>query len=168
MKLRIFALGFVLGAIVPTGAAAAPPQDDTTRTRAHLPSKPTGPIAADFRLTAQPEVGVPLEIAVTARVEPEVTGVRIEATPTAPGAVLVSTPVLLSSGEGRYEWTIAVVPLAAEAGYLGVLVSGSSAGTPQAHAVTVPLRSTAALRAPQGAAEPGGENLIALPVQETP
>ncbi|HEY3518944.1 MAG TPA: hypothetical protein VGL98_17980, partial [Gammaproteobacteria bacterium] len=65
-------------------------------------------------------------------------------------------------------WKITVVPLAAEAGYLSLIVAGRVDGVAQARGVTVPLRSAAA-GGPAPAAEAAGpEALIALPVQETP
>ena len=51
---------------------------------------------------------------------------------------------LVAAGDGVYAWTITVVPLTAEAGYLTVIVSGDIDGVAQARSVTVSLRSTAA------------------------
>ncbi len=66
-----------------------------------------------------------------------------------------------------YSWQITVVPLAAEAGYLSVIVSGTIDGVDQARSVTISLRSAAPADAPAPVAG-GGETLIALPVQESP
>lgn len=168
MRLQTVLLSFALCAACPTMGRSAPTVEKLVRTAVALPSKPTGPIAADYRLSARPEVGVPLEIAVTARVELKVTGVGIEATATAPSAVLVATPVLERSEEGVYEWTITVVPLTADAGYLSIVISGSSEGTPQARAVTVSLRGKDESDAEAPVIAGRGERLIALPVQESP
>ena len=125
---------------------------------AHLPAKPTGPIAVEYRVAAPPTVGAPLEIDVSARVEPDVKGLTIEANASAPRVVLLTPPTVVTAGDGVFAWKITVVPLAAEAGYLSVIVAGRVDGVAQARAVTVPLAREAA----------GREALIALPVQETP
>jgi hypothetical protein len=150
------------------GMAAPRAADGSPPAVAHLPAKPTGPIAVEYRVAAAPMVGVPLEIEVKARVERDVEGLTIEANPSAPHAVLVTPPGVVSAGDGVYAWKITVVPLAEEAGYLSLIVAGRVDGVAQARGVTVPLRSVAAAgRAP--AADAGGpEALIALPVQETP
>jgi hypothetical protein len=150
-----------LGVAAPRAAERAAPA------RVDLPVKPTGPIGVEYRVAAQPAVGVPLEIAVTARVQAEVGRVTIEAAASSTRAVLVTTPALVSSGAGVYSWTITVVPLVAEAGYLSVIVAGEVDGVAQARSVTVPLRAAGA---PSSAPAPAanGEALIALPVQESP
>jgi hypothetical protein len=134
---------------------------------AELPGKPTGPILVEHRLAADPAVGVPLEITVTARVDGAAGGLGIEANATVPRAALVTPPRLLEAGEGVYSWQITVVPLTAEAGYLSVIVSGTIDGVDQARSVTISLRGAAPAdaRAPVAG---GGETLIALPVQESP
>jgi hypothetical protein len=152
----------------PTLAAAAPRATErATPERSDVRVKPTGPIGVEYRVAAQPAVGVPLEIAVTARVQAEVGRVTIEAAASSTRAVLVTTPALVSSGAGVYSWTITVVPLVAEAGYLSVIVAGEVDGVAQARSVTVPLRAAGA---PSSAPAPAanGEALIALPVQESP
>jgi hypothetical protein len=156
----------VLGGALP--AAGAPPAAE--RAAPALPDlrvKPTGPIAVEYHVPAPPAVGVPLEIAVKARVEPDVQGLAIEANASAPRAVLVTAPELVTAGDGVYSWTITVVPLAAEAGYLSIIVAGRVDGVAQARGVTVPLHG-AAPRPARAAGAPGREALIALPVQETP
>jgi hypothetical protein len=134
---------------------------------AEFPGKPTGPIVVAHRRAAEPSVGVPLEIAITARVDGSVAGLRIEASATVPSAVLVTQPTLVAAGESVYSWEITVVPLVADAGYLSVVVSGTIDGVEQARSIAIPLRSTGAHAAPAAVAR-GGETLIALPVQETP
>ena len=153
----------------PTLVAAAPPADErATPTPLRIPVKPTGPIAVEYTLAAGPAVGVPLEIAVTARVEADVKGLAIEANPSAPQAVLVTAPELVTAADGVYSWTITVVPLTAEAGYLSVIVAGRVDGVPQARGVTVSLHG-AQPHGPAPAPEAAGrEALIALPAQETP
>ena len=134
---------------------------------AELPGKPTGPILVEHRLAADPAVGVPLDITVTARVDAAASGLSIEANATVPRAALVTPPRLLEAGAGVYSWQITVVPLAAEAGYLSVIVSGTIDGVDQARSVTISLRSAAPADLPAPTAG-GGETLIALPVQESP
>lgn len=133
-----------------------------------LPGKPTGPITVEYRLAAQPAVGVPLTITVTARVENNVGTLGIEANATSPRYVLLTPPQLATAGDGKYVWALTVVPLAAEAGYLSVIVSGTSEGVAQASSVTISMRSAAAPAEVPLSAAADGEALIALPVQESP
>jgi hypothetical protein len=135
--------------------------------RAERPGKPTGPIAVEHRLAAEPMVGVPLKIALTARVAGTVGRLSIEAIATTPQAAVVSPPLLVAVEGDAYAWEITVVPLAADAGYVSVIVSGTIDGVEQARSVTIALRSSApAEAAAVTAAE--GEALIALPVEESP
>src|SRR5688572_23506915 len=122
-------------------AAAPPASERAAPARPDLPVKPTGPIAIEYHVPALLTVGVPLEVAVKARVEPDVNGLAIEVSASAPRAVLLSAPELANAADGVYSWTITVVPLAAEAGYLNIIVAGRVEGVAQARGVTVPLRS---------------------------
>lgn len=154
---------------VPLATGAAPRSLDRAAVRAEFPCKPTGPIAVEHRLAARTAVGVPLAIAVTARLAADARDVRIEADASRPSAVLVTQPALERVDGGTYRWTITVVPLEAEAGYLNVIVSADVDGVAQAEAVTVSLRSAAAPEAaPTQVTKSGGEALIALPVEESP
>jgi hypothetical protein len=135
--------------------------------RAERPDKPTGPILVEHRLAARPAVGVPVKIAVTARVEGDVGRLSIEANATAPRAALVSPPVLVAASEGVYSWEITVVPLAADAGYLSVIVAGSIDGVAQARSVTIALNGAVPAEALPVTVDEG-ETLIALPVRESP
>ena len=165
-QLRAVALvAAVLGCSLHVDAA---PRSLERAARAELPGKPTGPISVEYRLAAEPAVGVPLTVTVTARVENDVGTLGIEASPTAPRAALVTAPQLASAGDGNYVWELTVVPLAAEAGYWSVIVSGASDGVAQASSVTISLRSVAPPEETALPAAAGGEALIALPVQETP
>ena len=153
----------------PLLSGAEPPiEARQTRLRAELPGKPTGPIAVEHRVLGEPVVGIPLAIAVTARVEADVGALRIEASASSPRAALVTPPLLTSVTDGVYAWTITVVPLATDAGYLSVIVSGNIDGVAQARSVTISVRSTAARDAAPSTAAIQGETLIALPVQESP
>jgi hypothetical protein len=148
--------------------AAPLPESTRNDPRLELPGKPTGPIAVEHRMPAEPAVGIPLAIEITARVEAEVGALRIEANASSPRAVLVAPPVLTSVDDGIYAWTVTVVPLTADAGYLSVIVSGNIDGESQARSVTLSLRSDAASDAAASAAVLDGETLIALPVHESP
>jgi hypothetical protein len=151
-----------LGLAAPRASELSPPA------AAHLPAKPTGPIAVEYRVAAAPTVGAPLEIDVSARVEPGVKSLSIEANASAPHAVLLTPPTVVAAGDGVFAWKITVVPLAAEAGYLSVIVAGRVDGVAQARAVTVPLRSSAAAGPTPAAEAAGPEALNSLPVKETP
>jgi hypothetical protein len=148
--------------------AAPPPGEHAAPARVKLPGKPTGPIAVEYHVAAAPAVGVPLEIDVSARVEADVQGLSIEANASAPHAVLLTPPAVVTAGDGIYSWRITVVPLAAEAGYLSVIVAGRLDGLAQSRGVTVPLRSEAARGASPARNAAGPEALIALPAQESP
>ena len=154
--------------VCPLVAGGAPRSLERAAVGSEFPTKPTGPIAIEHRLGAEPAVGVPLTIAVTARVAADARNVRVEADATLPSAVLLTPPALDRSDGGIYRWTITVVPLAADAGYLNVIVSAQVDGIAQADAVTVSLRGAAAPGAAPTPAAGGGESLIALPVQESP
>ena len=127
-----------------------------------MPGKPTGPIVVEHHFATPPAVGVPLDVGITARVAGDVGRLGIEANATAPEAALVTAPVLVAVGEGTYSWRLTVVPLVAEAGYLSVIVSGSTEGEAQARSITISLRSAAAEGDPPALAAAGGETLIAL------
>jgi hypothetical protein len=148
--------------------AAPPPAERMAPASEALRVKPTGPIAVEYRLAQEPALGVPLEIAVTARVEADVTGVTIEANASSPSGVIVAAPVLVTASDGVFTFRITVVPLAADAGYLSVIVAGQVDGLHQARSVTVPLRGTNPVVAVPDAADDGGERVIALPAQESP
>jgi hypothetical protein len=80
----------------------------------------------------------------------------------------VTPPQLTTATDGSYVWELTVVPLAAEAGYLSVIVSGASEGVAQASSVTISLRSAAGPAETALSAAAEGEALIELPVQESP
>lgn len=154
--------------LTPLLASAAPPPSDALVRLTRSPVKPGGPIAVEYRLQAELEVGVPLEISITARIGAGVDNVSIEAYPSAPHAVLVTPPESVGGGNGAHSWSITVVPLAAEAGYLTVVVSGEVDGLAQARSVTVPLRGAAPAAVAPAPRPADSEALIALPVQEGP
>ena len=150
-------------------AAAAPPEHERAAASPRdLRVKPTGPIAVEYRVPAPAAVGVPLQIEVKARVEPDVSGLTIDASASAPRALLITMPELVTSAEGVYVWAITVVPLAAQAGYLNVIVAGRIDGVAQARGVTVPLHGASGEGPAPAAGAPGREALILLPVQESP
>lgn len=168
--MRTIATMLISAALCGSLADAAPrPTEATAPADERLPVKPGGPIAVEYRLAAQPVVGMPLEVTVTAHVEAGVTNVTLDADPSAPRAVLVTVPELVAAAGGTYSWRLTVVPLAEDAGYLTVVVAGAADGVAQARSVTVALGNAP----PPGAAaaagpSAGGEALIALPVQESP
>lgn len=165
-RLRTLALtAGLLACVTQVGAA---PRSIDREARVERPGKPAGAITVEYRLAAQPAVGVPLTVMITARVESEIGTLGIEANGTSPRSVLVTTPQPAAAAAGTYVWEITVVPLTAEAGYLNVIVSGTSEGVAQASSVTISLRSAAAPGEAALSAPADGEALIALPVQETP
>lgn len=163
MKARSLAIG-VLAAALAGGAEAAPREALRSPAAVERPSKPTGPIAVEYRLGEAPELGVPLAITVRARAA-GAAALAIEATAADPGALQVSAPVLAGSEDGQFEWTLSVVPLAADAGFVNVLVTGTIDGVAQARSVAIPVRLAAAPVGPAPAEESGGD-LILLPAEE--
>jgi len=159
----------LLLAALPIAAVAAPRTLDESAHAAYfeLPGKPTGPIAVEFRLTAVPAVGVPLTIAITARADGETASLWLETSASEPRDVLLAVPTAVAARDGAHAWELTVVPLAADAGYLTVVVTGEIDGVSQSRAVTIALRGPEAPPA-AAAAEGAGETLIALPVVETP
>lgn len=145
-------------------AAAAPPDAERPAVRAERPSKPTGPIAVDHRSVGIPRIGVPLEISVTARVA-GAAALTLEASASRPEALLVEAAVLVSAEAGRFEWVLTVVPLALDAGFVNVVVTGAIDGVAQARSVAIPLRVAAEPAGRVSSAAPG-DALIALPVDE--
>jgi hypothetical protein len=168
LKPRAVIIAVVAAALAwPWLVAAAPRGAETAATvPVEFPGKPTGPIAVEHRRMGEPTVGVPLKIAVTARVEGNVGDLSINVNATVPRAALVTQPTLIDASEGAYAWEVTVVPLAADAGYLTVIVSGTIDGVDQARSVTIPLRS--AIVDAAAMAEEGTEPLVPLPVQESP
>lgn len=165
---RTFSLVLTLALLSPLAGTAAPhPAGNDPPPRAERPGKPTGPIAVEHRLAAPPAVGVPVAVTVTARVEAGAGELALEVSASQPGSVLLTMPVLVATGPGLRSWQVTVVPLAADAGYLNLLVTGEVDGVPQARTVSVALRSAAAT-APAAAPDAAGETLIALPVSESP
>ena len=150
-----------------TGTAAPRTAANESPPPVERPGKPTGPIAVEHRLAAPPAVGVPVAVAVTARVELGAGELALEVSASQPDAVLLTTPVLVASGPGLRSWQVTVVPLVADAGYLNLLVTAEVDGVPQARTVSVALRSVDST-APAATPDPGGETLIALPVTESP
>lgn len=164
MSRRTIVVGALAVLLAPV-AAAAPPETERPAAHAERPSKPTGPIAVDHRSPATPQVGVALTILVTARVA-GAASLTLDATASRPEALLVETPVLVSAEAGRFEWALTVVPLALDAGFVNVVVSGAIDGVAQARSVAIPLR-VAPEPAGRASSPAGGETLIALPVDET-
>lgn len=161
LALLLLALPVAVAAAPRTLAAAA------RAARFELPGKPTGPIAVDYRLGAVPAVGVPLPIAITARAAGASDGLRLETSASAPRDVLLAVPTAVASADGTQAWELTVVPLAPDAGYLTIVVTGEIDGLPQARTVTIALRGPEAPPAAAALAD-AGETLIALPVVETP
>lgn len=147
-------------------ASAAPPATERAAPAwSGPPAKPTGPIAVDYRVAATPAIGVPLAVELTARVADPGARLALEAIPSDPGLLHALTPVLVASAEGRFEWSVTVVPMAADAGFLNVVVSGEIDGVAQARSVAIRVRGGAARSAPDRATL--GEALIELPVEES-
>jgi hypothetical protein len=163
-----FVIALCVG-VWPALSSAAPREvvDARAPARAELPVKPTGPIAVEHRFDADPAVGVPLTITISARVSGQVDALNLETTASRPDALLLTTPALVASGDSEFTWVLTIVPLAVDAGYLNVAVAGDIDGLPQARSVSIAVR-TAPRPADDPAAHGNSETLIALPVRETP
>jgi hypothetical protein len=154
----------------PALSSAAPREVAEARSNApaEWPVKPTGPIAVEHHLGAEPAVGVSLTITISARVSGSTDSLRLEATASRPEAVLLTAPRLVASAESEFTWVVTVVPLAADAGYLNVAVAGDVDGLPQARSVAIALRGAPSAIPAESAGHGNSETLIALPVRETP
>jgi len=153
----------------PALSSAAPREAVEARApaRVEFPVKPTGPIAVEHHLGSVPAVGVPLTITISVHVSGQAGALSLETTASRPDAVLLTTPTLVAGGDSEYTWTVTIVPLTADAGYLNVAVAGDVDGLPQARSVSIAVR-TAPPTANDPAAHGNSETLIALPVRETP
>jgi hypothetical protein len=163
-----FVIALCVGAW-PALSSAAPREvvEGRAPARAEFPVKPTGPIAVEHHLGADPAVGVPLTITLSARVSGQVDALRLDASASRPDALLLTTPELVASGDSEFTWVHTIVPLAVDAGYLNVAVAGDIDGLPQARSVSIAVR-TVPPTADAPAAHGNSETLIALPVRETP
>jgi hypothetical protein len=163
-----FVIALCVGAW-PALSSAAPREVVEARSpaRAEFPVKPTGPIAVEHHLAAVPAVGVPLTVTISARVAGQASALRLETSASRPDTVLLTTPTLVAAADSEFTWTLTIVPLAADAGYLNVEVEGEVDGLPQARSVSIAVR-TAPPTADDAAARGNSEMLIALPVRETP
>jgi hypothetical protein len=166
--MRTSAVVLALVSAVAAGAvAAAPPESPAPVT--HDEAKPTGPIAVDVHLDAEPALGVPLTVTVMARAD-GVDRLDLEVRADDPAALVIGavSPPLDRAGARR--WIVTVVPVRASGGYLSVVVAGEIDGVAQARSVVVAIRPAGAeapARAPSAApAGAGGENLSLLPVEE--
>jgi hypothetical protein len=164
MTMGAIAVGVLAGVLAGGVAAAAPREAERPASAVERPSKPVGPIAVEYRIAGQPTVGVPLSIAVSARAAGG-EALAIEAAPSDARALQVGAPVPVATSAGGFEWTIAVVPFAADAGFVNVLVTATIDGVAQARSIAIPVR-TAAHAAGEEPRTEGGEPLIALPVEE--
>jgi hypothetical protein len=105
---------------------------------------------------------------ITARVDGETAGLRLETSASEPRDVLLAVPTVIAAPDGAQAWELTVVPLAQDAGYLTVVVMGEIDGVSQARTVTIALRGSEAPPAVAAREGAGEETLIALPVLETP
>ena len=156
----------LVAAVVTTAVAAAPLAAPVAAT--HGETKPMGPIAVDVRLAAPPALGVPLTVTVTARAE-AVDHLELEVRADDSAALVIGAQSGPVDRAGARSWVVTVVPMRASGGNLSVVVAGEIDGVAQAQSVTTKVRPAGAVptvRASIAPAEPRGENLSLLPVEE--
>jgi hypothetical protein len=156
-----------------TLADAARPAADGGRAPSRSPGKPTAPFAIDYVLSAEPAVGALLEIALEVGAPDEVADLGVDAQAADNQALLVAALAPAADRPGR--WTVTVMPLADGTSYLSVTVRGTIGGSVQTRSVVIPVRiggnAKAAAQAVEAAPETGesaGEQVVLLPVVETP
>jgi hypothetical protein len=167
--LAAFVAAARVGDAEPNGAPAAPASGSVRVKLAarSSPGKPQPPIAAAYRLSAVPAIGMPLRVSVTARADASLGDLSIEVS-TADGASVSSPPVAVAgTKQGEYVWEIDVAPLSSPAGRLNVLVTGNGPAGPQARSLSVLLRTGARAEAAELRVAPNGERLMALPAKES-
>ena len=168
--MRPLTIAWVLAALLSAGAAAAAPlEPPAVAARRAVPPKPAGPIGVDVRLNAEPVLGVPVTVTITARAE-TISDLTLEARAADPGALAIGAASLPVDRGGARSWSLTVVPLRATGGYLSVVVAGQIDGVAEARSVVIPVRpagSAPEVRAPAAAPAAGSrENLSVLPVEE--
>jgi hypothetical protein len=148
--------------------ALAAPRERQPVAAAGGPPKPSGPIDVSYSLGAVPRVGVPVEIEITAH-SAAAQSLTLEAAVANGGTLAIAgQSVGAELADGR-RWVVTVVPLAADAAYLTVIVTGRIEGLEQSRSVVVPIRTVPAAETvveQETAVTAGGERLILLPVEE--
>ncbi len=168
--MKRYAISFVLSAcfvgFATQGLAA--PRDRPPAVATGGPPKPSGPIDVAYAAGAAPRVGQPVEIEITARAA-AAEGLALEVVVPKGGTLAIagqSAGTALADGR---RWVVTVVPLAADAAYLTVVVTGRIEGLLQSRSIVVPIRTVPdaqAVSEQRTAVTAHGERLILLPVEE--
>ena len=152
-----------------TIAAAAPRVKSALRTSV---GKPVAPIAIDYELSAQPALGVPFDVRITASAQ-GITDLTLNVR--ADDGMQAGEPQLVSSstdGDSR-TWLLTATIAGEGTYYLSVLVQGQRGEEQPARDLLIPIQIGTATRA-KGAAtiEPktdaSGERIIVMPAQSSP
>jgi hypothetical protein len=137
------------------------------------PGKPAAPFTIDYVLAAEPAVGALLEIALEVRAPEGVADLGVDAQAADSQALLVAALAPDAGRPGR--WIATVMPLADGTSYLSVTARGTIGGTVQTRSVAIPVRTggnakaaAQAVEAEPAKGESAGEQVVLLPVVETP
>jgi hypothetical protein len=163
------AMVFVLvacAAVLATHALAAPRERQPVVV-AGGPPKPSGPIDISYRVGVAPRVGVPVDVEITAHAA-AAQGLTLEVAVANGGTLALAGQSVGAALADGLRWVVTVVPLAADAAYLTVIVTGRIEGLEQSRSVVVPIRTLPAAQSvvEETAVTTGGERLILLPVEE--
>jgi hypothetical protein len=168
--MKRYAIPFVLVAwfvgFAMQGLAA--PRERLPAVAAGGPPKPSGPIDVAYSVGAALRVGQPVEIEITARAA-VAGGLALEVVVPNGGTLAIASESAGTEVVDGRRWVVTVVPLAAGAAYLTVVVTGRIEGLDQSRSVVVPIRTAPAAQTvvlQETAVTPGGERLILLPVEE--
>ncbi len=131
------------------------------------PPKPSGPIDVSYRVGVAPRVGLPVDIEITAHAA-AAQDLTLEAAVANGGTLAIAGQSLGTELVDGRRWVVTVVPLAADAAYLTVVVTGRIEGLAQSRSLVVPIRTlpTAQAVVDETAVTADGERLILLPVEE--
>lgn len=149
--------------------AVAAPRERPPGVVAGGPPKPSGPIDVSYSVGAALRVGVAVAIEITARAA-AAEGLALDVAVASGGALAIvgqSTGTELADGRS---WVVTVVPLAADAAYLTVVVTGRIEGLEQSRSVVVPIRTASTAQTVvehETAVTSDGEGVILLPVEES-
>jgi hypothetical protein len=132
--------------------------------------KPVAPIAIGYEFSAEPSLGVPFDVRITARGGDGIADLMLTAR--AGEGLQAGTPQLTAgSPDGaQRSWTVAATAFNEGTAYLSVLVTGTAGDQHPARNLLIPIRIGTAAPAKRGTSaepktDPAGERVIVLPAE---
>lgn len=132
--------------------------------------KPVAPIAIGYDLSAQPQLGVPFDVRISADGRDRITDLTL--TVFAQGGVEVGTPQLTtSSADGALRvWTVAATAFGGGTAYLSVLAQGTADDQHPARNLVISIRivaasATAPAAVGQSTTDSLGQHVVVLPAE---